>query len=61
MPQEFERPATDETIDKVVAALTANNIEAVVLASSEGVACASAESNPDQVAAPPWGRSLQVI
>jgi hypothetical protein len=35
MPDEFERPANDETIDKVVAALTANNIEAVVLAGRE--------------------------
>jgi len=35
MPDEFERPASDETIDKVVAALTANNIEAVVLAGRE--------------------------
>jgi hypothetical protein len=32
MTEEFERPASDETIDKVVAVLTANNIEAVVLA-----------------------------
>jgi hypothetical protein len=35
MPDEFERPASDETIDKVVAALTANNIEAVVLPGRE--------------------------
>jgi hypothetical protein len=35
MRKEFEQPATDETIDKVVAALTSNNIEAVVVASRE--------------------------
>jgi len=35
MPDEFERPANDETIDKVVGALTANNIEAIVLAGRE--------------------------
>jgi hypothetical protein len=31
MAEEFEHPASDESIDKVVAALTANNIEAVVV------------------------------
>ena len=35
MLEEHERPATDKTIDKVVAALTANNIEAEVMASGE--------------------------
>jgi hypothetical protein len=35
MPDEFERPASDATIDKVVAALTANNIEAVALPGRE--------------------------
>ena len=35
MPEEFERPATDQALDRVVAALTANNIEAVVVDSGE--------------------------
>ena len=35
MPEEFERPAGDESIAKVVAALTANNIEAIVVDTGE--------------------------
>jgi hypothetical protein len=35
MTEEFTRPASDESIDKVVAALTANHIEAVVVAGAE--------------------------
>jgi len=35
MAEEFEKPASDETIDKVVAALTAHNIEAIVVATGE--------------------------
>jgi hypothetical protein len=35
MTEEFMRPASDESIDRVVAALTANHIEAVVVAGAE--------------------------